>query len=70
MDEIQIDLTEILGLEQTAELLLGAILEMAAKYRDDAIEQGFSQDAAEEMAVTLHSVAVTRVFVGSMATVA
>lgn len=69
MDGLTIDLTEVLGLEQTVELLLQSTLELCAQYRDHAIEQGFSEEAAEEMAVTLHSVTVTRMFVGSMATV-
>jgi len=67
--EYTINLTQILGLDQTAELVLDAIINMCHKYLVDAVELGFSPDAAEEMALTLHSVAVTRVFVGTMATV-
>jgi len=69
MDEFTIDLTEILGLEAALELVLSSVLGVCAQYRVSAVEQGFSEEAAEEMAVTLHSVAVTRIFVGSMATV-
>jgi len=66
---IEIDLTEVLGLDQAVNLLLSSVLEVCASYRVHAIEQGFSEEAAEEMAVTLHGVAMTRLFIGSMATV-
>lgn len=68
-DAIEIDLTEVLGLEQAINLILTEVLEVCANYRSHAIGQGFSEEAAEEMAVTLNGVALTRLFVGSMATV-
>jgi hypothetical protein len=66
---IEIDLTEVLGLDQAVDLILSSVLEVCGNYRAHAIERGFSEEAAEEMAVTLHGVAVTRIFVGSMAVV-
>lgn len=68
-EPIEIDLTEVLGLDQAVDLILSSVLEVCGNYRTHAVEQGFSEEAAEEMAVTLHGVAVTRIFVGSMAVV-
>jgi hypothetical protein len=46
--------------------LLSSLMRLTASYRELGAEHGFSEAACEEMAVALHGVIITRVFLGEM----
>lgn len=57
MDGIEFDLGDIVGeaVELAPDVAFSLFLDTAAAHRANAIERGFSPEAAESMAVALHS---------------
>lgn len=57
MDDIEFDLTDIVGeaVELAPDIAFTLFLDTAVAHRNAAIERGFSPEAAESMAVALHS---------------